>query len=283
MAKLPVSLSKAADAWKEVTSNADQPVSIVLAGDADLVELAQAKFSVGGTVPATWVGPLSHLTDLSGTSGEILLVLVHSEREGEVLEALEGAELNGGAVVAVAGAPEAGERFGHPGKNRIRVDFADDATGWRRVFAACAQLAADRAVALGRRYPIVRDAAAQRVIQKTAGQNALIGLVFVLPGADMPAITLNQVKMVLYLAGIYGEEIGLDRAIELAGVIALGFGFRGIARRIASQIPGFGWIYKGIVGYTATVAVGLAAVKYFESGAPASTGRAIELVKSFKR
>ena len=66
MAKLPVNLSKAMNAWKEVTSNADQAVSIVLAGNSHLVAIAQAKFSVGGTVPATWVGPISELSALSG-------------------------------------------------------------------------------------------------------------------------------------------------------------------------------------------------------------------------
>ncbi len=283
MAKLPVNLSKAMNAWKEVTSNADQPVSIVLAGDSHLVGIAQQKFSVGGTVPATWVGPISELSGLSGVSGEILLVLVGPDEEAEVLSSLEQAAPKGGAVVAVQGGADAGDRFGHPWKGCIRVAFSDDVAGWRRVFAACAQLSEDRIVGLGRRYPVLREAAAQRIIQRTAGQNALIGLVFFLPGADMPAMTLNQLKMVLYLAGMYGDEIGIDRAIEIAGVLAMGFGFRSLARKIVSGIPGFGWLYKGIVGYTATIAVGMAAAKYFELGAPASTRKAIELASSLRR
>jgi uncharacterized protein (DUF697 family) len=283
VAKLPVNLSKAMNAWKEVTSNADQSVSIVLAGDPHLVGIAQEKFSVGGTVPATWVGALSELSGLSGASGEILLVLVDAEREAEVLAALEQAAPKGGAVVAVQGGSGAGGRFGHPWKNCIRVAFSDDASCWRQVYAACAQLAGDRVVGLGRRYPVLRSAAAQRIIYRSAGQNALIGLVFILPGADMPAMTLNQLKMVLYLAGMYGDEIGVDRAIEIAGIIAIGFGFRGLARKIASLIPGFGWLYKGIVGYTATIAVGMAAMKYFELGAPASTSKAIALASSLRR
>lgn len=283
MAKLPVNLSKAMNAWKEVTSSADQSVSIVLAGDSHLVGIAQEKFSVGGTVPATFVGPLSELSNLAGASGEILLVLVEADKESEVLSILEQAAPKGGAVVAVKGGADAGGRFGRPWKDCIRVAFSDDVSGWRQVFAACAQLAGDRIVGLGRRYPVLRGAAAQRVIHQTAGQNALIGLVFILPGADMPAMTLNQLKMVLYLAGMYGDEIGVDRAIEIAGIIAMGFGFRGLARKIVSQIPGFGWLYKGIVGYTATVAVGMAAMKYFELGAPGSTSKAIKLASSLRR
>jgi len=282
VAKLPVSLSKAMNAWKEVSSNADQPASIVLAGDLDLVGIAQEKFSVGGTVPATWVGPIAELSHFSGAEGEILLVLVGSETESEVFSALEKVAPKGGAVVAVKGEGETEERFRRPWKGCIRVDFRDDASGWSRVFAACTQLGGDRIVGLGRRYPVLRGAAAQRVISRTAGQNALIGVAFMLPGADMPVMTLNQLKMVLYLAGIYGQEISFDRAIELAGIVALGFGFRGLARRIVSQIPGFGWIYKGIVGYAATIGVGMAAVKYFELGAPASTRKAIEMAGSLR-
>jgi hypothetical protein len=85
MAKLPVSLSKAVNAWKEVSANADQSVNLVLAGEAGLVACAQEKFSAGGTVPATWVGPLDQLSGLAGASGDILLVLVGADKEAEVL------------------------------------------------------------------------------------------------------------------------------------------------------------------------------------------------------
>ncbi|MCL5736029.1 MAG: DUF697 domain-containing protein, partial [Actinobacteria bacterium] len=209
--------------------------------------------------------------------------LMLKSKEAETISALERAPSKGNVVLAVDGAAVTTDRFSHPWKGCIRVAFSDDAPGWRRVFAACVQLAADRLVGLGRRYPVLRSAAAQRLIYRTAGQNALIGVVFVLPGADMPAMTLNQLKMLLYLAGIYGQEINFDRAIELAGIIAAGVGFRGLARRLVPLVPGFGWIYKGIVGYLATLAVGTAAMKYFEVGAPAATSKAAGLVGSLRR
>jgi uncharacterized protein (DUF697 family) len=278
-----VSLSKAVNAWKEVSANADQSVNLVLAGEDGLVARAQEKFSAGGTVPATWVGPLEQLSGLAGASGDILLVLVGADKEAEVLAALEAGPDKGGVVLAVLDGRGGGAYFSRPWKGCIRLAFGDDPTGWRRVFAACAQLADDRVVGLGRRYPVLRDAAAGRVIMQTAGQNALIGLVFILPGADMPAMTLNQLKMVLYLSAIYGGEIGVDRALEILGIVAVGLGFRGLARRIVKLVPGFGWVYKAIVGYTATLGVGMAAVKYFEMGAPASTDKAIALARSLKR
>lgn len=281
MAKLPVNLSKAAKAWKEVASNSDQAATLVLAGNAELVAMAQAKFSVGGTVPATWVGPLSDVARVAPAADEILLILVEPADEPQVRTEIEAASPKGGVVLAVRKSVS-GARLGHPFDGCIRVNFADDTAGWRLIYTACADLAGEHVAGLGRRYPVVRAAAAQRIINRTAGQNALVGLLFVVPGADMPAITLNQLKMVLYLSALYGAEIGTDRALELLAVVAAGFGFRGLARKIARYVPGFGWVYKAVVGYLGTVAVGTAAAKYFEHGAPASTSKVVALVGKLK-
>jgi uncharacterized protein (DUF697 family) len=282
VAKLPLNLSKALDAWKEVSAKAEQSASVVLAGDTRLVELAQHQFSVGGTVPATWVGPLSELSGWSSVPGEVLVVLVSAEREAEVFAALGQAAPKGGVIVAVDEGSEATGRVTHPSKGLARVSFSDASAGWRQVFSSCADLAGDHAVGLGRRYPAIRAAAARRVIDRTAAQNALIGLVFILPGADMPAMTLNQIKMVLSIASIYGEKIDLERAVELAGIVGMGFGLRALARLLVRSTPGFGWVLKAATGYTATVAVGRGAIYYFEKGAPASTGRVVALARTLK-
>lgn len=282
MAKLPLNLSKALDAWKEVSVKAEKSASVVLAGDARLVELAQHQFSVGGTVPATWVGPLAGLSGLSSASGEVVVVLVPADVEAEVLAALGQSAPKGGAVVAVDEGSEATGKVTYPSKGLARVSFSDSPAGWRQVFSSCADVAGDHTVALGRRYPAIRAVAARRVINRTAGQNALIGLVFILPGADMPAMTLNQIKMVLSIASIYGKQIDLERAVELAGIVGMGFGFRALARLLVRSTPGLGWVLKAATGYTATMAVGLGAVHYFEKGAPASTSRVVALASTLK-
>ncbi len=123
------------------------------------------------------------------------------------MAALGQAAPKGGVIVAVDEGSEATGKVTHPSKGLARVSFSDASAGWRQVFSSCADVAGDHAVGLGRRYPAIRAAAARRVIDRTAAQNALIGLVFILPGADMPAMTLNQIKMVLSIASIYGEKI----------------------------------------------------------------------------
>jgi uncharacterized protein (DUF697 family) len=84
----------------------------------------------------------------------------------------------------------------------------------------------------------------------------------------MPAMTANQIRMVLKIAAAYGEDIGLDRALEIFSVVGSAFVFRALARQALDFVPGFGWALKGTVGFTATVALGEAAIAYFEAGAP---------------
>ena len=164
-----------------------------------------------------------------------------------------------------------------------RLSFADDKAGWARLFSLCAEIAGDKAPALGRRYPALRAVVTNKVIYRAAAQNALIGFAFFVPGADMPVMTANQVKMVLSIAGIYGAEIDRERALELAGIVAAGFGLRALARTLVRSIPGIGLVIKVVSGYAATVAMGMAAVKYFESGAPASTSKVVAFAASLRR
>ena len=128
--------------------------------------------------------------------------------------------------------------------------------------------AGDGAAELAVRLPALRRAYCDRVVLANASQNAVIGAVIIIPGADMPAMTANQIRMVLKIAAAYGEQIGLDRALEILSVVGTAFVFRTLARQALDFVPGFGWALKGAVGFTATVALGEAAIAYFEAGAP---------------
>ncbi len=128
--------------------------------------------------------------------------------------------------------------------------------------------AGNGAAALALRLPAVRRAYCDHVVLANASQNAVIGAVVIIPGADMPAMTANQIRMVLKIAAVYGEQIGFDRALEILSVVGTAFVFRTLARQALDFVPGFGWALKGAVGFTATVALGEAAIAYFEAGAP---------------
>ncbi|MDR0515246.1 MAG: hypothetical protein LBG81_08845 [Coriobacteriaceae bacterium] len=130
------------------------------------------------------------------------------------------------------------------------------------VIAACKA----KRLAFAQAFPfVVRPLSAEAVIS-TALQNAGIGFVAFLPGADLPVMTLNQAKMLLQVAAAYGQEMSLARAKELAVVIGGAFVCRSLARQLVAFVPALGWVIKAGVGFSGTLAMGFAAIEYFERG-----------------
>lgn len=134
----------------------------------------------------------------------------------------------------------------------------------RGLIQRIAYLAKDIEAPLGRRCPIMRRALANRIINKTAAENTVIGVMVILPGADLPIMTANQVRMIMRLAILYGQDLGAERLKELVVVLGSAFAFRTIAREAADFIPVLGWAIKGGIAYSGTIALGKAAIKYFE-------------------
>ncbi|MFA4964550.1 MAG: DUF697 domain-containing protein [Thermoleophilia bacterium] len=143
--------------------------------------------------------------------------------------------------------------------------------------------AGDAGGALALALPAVRRAYCERVILTNAAQNGAIGAAFIIPGTDMPAMTANQIRMVLKIAAAYGQEVGLDRALELLSVVGSGFVFRTLARQALDFVPGLGWALKGAVGFSATVALGQGAIAYFEAGAPLQVSRMQRINRQLER
>jgi uncharacterized protein (DUF697 family) len=281
--KLPFNLTKSLKVLKEASATATEPASIVLAGDKALVERAREQFSAGGTIPAiattdAFGGPAG----FAAGSGEILVVLAAAGQEAQAETLLSHVVAKKSVILAVDQGPGTRLKATYTAGGAVRLAFSDSPSGWDRLFALCAEAAGDKGTALGRRYPVVRHAAARRLIARTAMQNVFIALAFFIPGSDMPAMTLNQGKMVLNIAGMYGERIDMERAVELAAMVVLGFGFRSLGRRLARSVPGLAIVMRMITAYTATIAVGLGAVAYFEKGAPASTSKVIALAGSMR-
>ena len=122
----------------------------------------------------------------------------------------------------------------------------------------------EKRLAFALAFPFVRKPLAMDCVNATALQNAGIGLVMIIPGADLPVMTLNQAKMVLQIAAAYDQELGKQRAVELLGVVGGGFACRAIARELVELVPGLGWAVKAGVGFGGTVAMGYSAIAYFD-------------------
>ena len=116
------------------------------------------------------------------------------------------------------------------------------------------------------RFSFVRRPLATEAVTSTSIQNAGIGAFMFIPGADMPILTLNQVKMVLQIAAAYGQPMTANRLKEIAFVVAGAFACRSLARQGAGLVPGLGWAVKGAIGFAGTEAMGRAVIEYFDGG-----------------
>ena len=121
---------------------------------------------------------------------------------------------------------------------------------------------------LAARLPVLRRPVCEELIRKLSRQNAFIGLAFFVPGADLPVLTANQIRLVLRIADAYGFEIDANRLPEVLSVIGSAVGFRSLTRRTVGHIPVVGWVVRGGVAYVGTRALGEAAMRYFERRAP---------------
>lgn len=170
------------------------------------------------------------------------------------------------AAVLVLGEDRGGAagRLGHP----LLDTLADESP--EQLVEALGSWLGDRVggkrLALAANFPFVRRAVAEESVKSTAFQNAIIGGVVVIPGADMPLMTANQAKMILQVAAAYGQPLGAERIKELAVVVGGAFALRTVARQALAFVPGLGWAIKAGIGYSGTLAMGYAALEYFEQG-----------------
>ena len=124
----------------------------------------------------------------------------------------------------------------------------------------------EKRLAFAQAFDFVRKPLSMESVRATAFQNAGIGLVIFIPGADFPIMTLNQTKMVIQIAAAYGQPLSVERVKELAAVVGGGLACRTVARQVTGLVPAVGWAVKAGVGYAGTWAMGMAAAEYFEHG-----------------
>lgn len=171
-------------------------------------------------------------------------------------------------LVLGEGRDEAARRLAHPLLDTLSADRPEELI--RDLGKWLTDRASAKRLALAANFEFVRRAAAEESIKNTAFQNGVIGGVVIIPGADMPLMTANQAKMILQIAAAYGEPLGAERIKELAAVVGGALVMRAVARQALAFVPGFGWAIKAAIGYSGTLAMGYAALEYFEEGGDVS-------------
>jgi len=144
--------------------------------------------------------------------------------------------------------------------NVAHVATLDDGDAVRGAIAA---ILGEDAVAVAREHPVMRDAVADALIAQASRQAGAVGAAAMVPGADLPVLAVLQVRMVAQLASAFGRPLDARRGLEVAGVLASGFGWRAIARRAVANVPVAGFAMRAGVAYSGTRAVGEAARIYF--------------------
>ena len=124
----------------------------------------------------------------------------------------------------------------------------------------------DKRLALSIAFPFMRRSLASDAVKLTSLQNAGIGLVPFIPGADLPLMTLNQAKMVMQIAAAYGHGMNKDRWKELLSVIGTAYLSRTLARELTEFIPVLGFVFRTGIAYGSTSALGYAVIAYYEGG-----------------
>jgi uncharacterized protein (DUF697 family) len=111
----------------------------------------------------------------------------------------------------------------------------------------------------------VRHNAAQRLIR----QATLLGMavsVEPLPLLDLPLLVGIQLRLLAQLGTLYGKRINLQDDWQTVLAVAFGLLLRYGAQTALKFIPWGGWIISGVLGASATWAVGQAAVFHYEDG-----------------
>jgi uncharacterized protein (DUF697 family) len=122
------------------------------------------------------------------------------------------------------------------------------------------------AQALASAFPFIRRPYAHDRCLSVAYQNAALAAAVFLPGADMPLMMANQVRMVLDISHAYACDVSHDALVELLMVGAGSYALRGIARSLLRYIPALGVVSKTLVAFTGTLILGSMAMAYCERG-----------------
>ena len=95
----------------------------------------------------------------------------------------------------------------------------------------------------------------------------IIGAAVFIPGVDLPVLALNDPAAPATRAGVRLAVDPRQRLPESA-TLGVGFGLRAITRELLDLVPVAGWAVKGAMAYAGTRALGEAAVRRLEVGAP---------------
>ena len=260
-ARLPVRPGLILGVLGELRTAAKKNEPIVVSGAPELAGVLHRELTRGGVA-----GAVREQGPIEGAAAVVHVLAGALEADDERL-LKETARLRIPILVVVAGPGKVGHVPYVLDENVVRVGRG---SGFpiEKIAKRLAKMLGEAGTPLAAHLPVLRRAVCEELIRRFSRQNAIIGVVVFLPGADLPVLTLNQVRLVLRIADAHGFEVDRERLPEVLGVVASALGFRALARKTVGFVPLVGWVVQGAVAYTGTRAIGEAALRYFEHRAP---------------
>lgn len=112
----------------------------------------------------------------------------------------------------------------------------------------------DKHVSMAANFPFCREAEAERLERHCAMENAAVGAVDLLHGADLPIMCGNQLKLYFDLAASRGKGLAPQRIAGVALVVGLAFWWRAFGRALVHHAPAGKFAVRAAMGYAGTVA-----------------------------
>ena len=255
--RLPVSAGAIRRLLKEIEFSGGGDHVLAVDGAPELAPVLRQQFLRGRAGPGA--------VRLGGPEGADVYVHVLSADAGEEDAALlRRAQRGRVPVVAVGRGPA---RYAPAIPYVPATDVVWTGVGEAFPLAAIARAIAARlgedGAPLAARVPLLREPVCAELVESFARKNGAFAAATWMPGADLPALVLNELRLVSRLAQVYGAESGRELVPELAATLGAAFGLRAFARELLDLMPFAAWALKGTVAYAGTKALGEAATKRF--------------------
>jgi uncharacterized protein (DUF697 family) len=252
---LPFSLAALRRLMVQVASSGEGEHVLAVGGASDLAPVLRQQFFRGGADPAA-----VRLGDPEGADVYVhVLAGPPTEEDEAVLRLARRARV---PIVAVV-AGTADDDAGIPYVLATDVVRAGETFPLEAIARTIAVRLGEHGAPLAARVPLLRSAVSEQLVESFARKNGLLAAAVWAPGADLPVLTLNELRLVLRLAQAHGEDSGRGRLPEILATLGAGFGLRATAREALERVPVAGWAVKGAIAYGGTLALGHAARERF--------------------
>jgi uncharacterized protein (DUF697 family) len=250
--KAPISLAALRRLLVQIESSGRGEHVLAVGGASELAPVLRQQFLRGGADPAAVrLGEPEH--------ADVYVHVLAGEPGGEDEALLRRARRAHVPVIAIVVGPGGDYPVPYVLATDVMAVAAGRAFPLETIARAIAARLGEHGAPLAARVPLLREAVSEQLVESFALKNGLVGAAVWIPGADLPVLALNEIRLVLRLAQAYGEESGVERLPELVATVGAAFGLRALARGFLGRVTVAGWAVKGGVAYGGTRALGEAA------------------------